>query len=41
MPFDADSPVPHELTADEIQGVVRQFAEATRRALEAGFEVVE
>ncbi|AMM06926.1 NADH:flavin oxidoreductase/NADH oxidase [Streptomyces albidoflavus] len=41
VPFDADSPVPHELTADEIQGVVRQFAEATRRALEAGFEVVE
>ncbi|MFD7890550.1 NADH:flavin oxidoreductase/NADH oxidase, partial [Streptomyces albidoflavus] len=41
VPFDADSPVPHELTADEIPGVVRQFAEATRRALEAGFEVVE
>ncbi|WP_436739875.1 NADH:flavin oxidoreductase/NADH oxidase [Streptomyces sp. BBFR102] len=41
VPFDAGSPVPHELTADEIRDAVRQFAEAARRSLAAGFEVVE
>ncbi|MFG2560075.1 NADH:flavin oxidoreductase/NADH oxidase [Streptomyces sp. NPDC048496] len=34
-------PVPIELTTDEIQEIVGQFAEAARRALDAGFEVVE
>ncbi|MEU0834738.1 NADH:flavin oxidoreductase/NADH oxidase [Streptomyces sp. NPDC005969] len=34
-------PVPIELTTDEIQEIVGQFADAARRALEAGFEVVE
>lgn len=34
-------PVPHELTRDEIAGVVEAFAAAARRALAAGFGVVE
>ena len=32
---------PHKLTVDEIAGVVEAFGAAARRALEAGFEVVE
>lgn len=32
---------PRELTAAEIDGIVDQFAEAARRALDAGFEVLE
>nr|WTB29430.1 NADH:flavin oxidoreductase/NADH oxidase [Streptomyces sp. NBC_00830] len=41
LPFDEGHPVPHELTVDEIHGVVEQFREAARRALDAGFEVAE
>ncbi|WP_156724567.1 NADH:flavin oxidoreductase/NADH oxidase [Streptomyces apocyni] len=41
LPFDEDHPVPTELTTDQIDGIVEQFADATRRALDAGFEVVE
>ena len=33
--------VPHALTLDEIDAVVEQFADAARRALAAGFEVIE
>ena len=33
--------VPHELTADEIRVVVGRFADAARRSLAAGYEVVE
>lgn len=36
-----DFPVPHELTVDEVQALVRKFAEAAERALEAGFKVAE
>ncbi|MFG3342201.1 NADH:flavin oxidoreductase/NADH oxidase [Glycomyces sp. NPDC048151] len=39
--FDGDHAVPHELTVAEIQGVVTAFAEAAKRALAAGYEVVE
>ena len=39
--FDERHPVPDELTVDQIQEVVGQFADAARRALAAGFEVVE
>ncbi|MFC1410553.1 NADH:flavin oxidoreductase/NADH oxidase [Streptacidiphilus sp. N1-12] len=35
------NPAPAELTAEGIAGVVRQFADAARRALAAGFKVVE
>ena len=34
-------PVPHALTVDEIGGIVEAFVAAARRALAAGFEVVE
>ncbi|MFE2941461.1 NADH:flavin oxidoreductase/NADH oxidase [Streptomyces sp. NPDC059255] len=33
--------VPHELTVDEIQRLVRDFADSARRALAAGFQVAE
>jgi 2,4-dienoyl-CoA reductase-like NADH-dependent reductase (Old Yellow Enzyme family) len=39
--FDERHPVPTELTVDQIQAVVGQFADAARRALDAGFEIVE
>ncbi|WP_043735091.1 NADH:flavin oxidoreductase/NADH oxidase [Streptomyces zinciresistens] len=41
IPFAEGHPVPRELTADGIQDVVGQFADAARRALAAGFEVAE
>ncbi|GAA2978055.1 MULTISPECIES: NADH:flavin oxidoreductase/NADH oxidase [Streptomyces] len=41
LPYDEGHPVPAELTTDEIQEVVTQFADAARRALAAGFQVAE
>jgi len=41
LPFDSGSPLPQELTTEQIAGVVRQFADAARRALAAGFQVAE
>lgn len=41
LAFSEAHQVPAELTADQIQDVVGQFRDAARRALEAGFEVVE
>ncbi|WFB06457.1 NADH:flavin oxidoreductase/NADH oxidase [Streptomyces sp. LX-29] len=41
LPFDEEYPEPEELTTDQIQEIVGQFAAAARRALSAGFEVVE
>lgn len=41
LPFDRDWVVPHALGADEIQGIVRAFAEGARRAAAAGFDVIE
>ena len=40
VPF-GDWPAPKEMTRDDIQTVVIQFADAARRSLAAGFEVVE
>ncbi|MGW8380834.1 NADH:flavin oxidoreductase/NADH oxidase [Streptomyces sp. ODS28] len=39
--FDGASTAPDELSQEQIAGIVRDFADAARRALEAGFEVVE
>ncbi|MEL6716082.1 MAG: NADH:flavin oxidoreductase/NADH oxidase, partial [Planctomycetota bacterium] len=39
--YRGDGPVPHELTPEEIRGVVASFADAARRSVEAGFEVIE
>lgn len=33
--------IPHELTVDEIQGIVKKFGEAAYRARQAGFDAVE
>jgi 2,4-dienoyl-CoA reductase-like NADH-dependent reductase (Old Yellow Enzyme family) len=41
VPFDEGHPVPTELSTEDIRAVVRQFTDAARRALAAGFEVVE
>ncbi|MFD6416058.1 NADH:flavin oxidoreductase/NADH oxidase [Streptomyces sp. NPDC060194] len=41
IPFAEGHHVPTELTTDQIADVVRQFADAARRSLAAGFEVVE
>jgi 2,4-dienoyl-CoA reductase-like NADH-dependent reductase (Old Yellow Enzyme family) len=41
IPFDAKSVSPREMTVGDIDAVVAKFAEAARRAFEAGFEVVE
>jgi len=40
-PFSQAHPVPHALTADEIDGVVTAFSAAARRALDASFRVIE
>lgn len=41
VPFREGDPVPHELTADEIHGLVGEFAAAAARAREVGYQVVE
>ncbi len=41
VPFDAGYPVPRELSVEEIQGVVRAFAGTAKRAIDAGFELLE
>ncbi|MGZ3804983.1 MAG: NADH:flavin oxidoreductase/NADH oxidase [Pseudobdellovibrionaceae bacterium] len=39
--FSSEHPVPRELTAKDIESIVEDFAEAAKRSLEAGFEVIE
>jgi 2,4-dienoyl-CoA reductase-like NADH-dependent reductase (Old Yellow Enzyme family) len=41
LSFDESSPRPVEMTKEDMEKVISQFAAATRRSLEAGFEVVE
>ncbi|OJW07117.1 MAG: oxidoreductase [Planctomycetales bacterium 71-10] len=41
IPFDESSPVPHELTVAEIDALVDAFEAAARRALAAGFKMIE
>ena len=41
LPFDAGYPTPHELDPEGIRKIVRAFAEAAGRALQAGFGAVE
>ncbi|MER5352264.1 NADH:flavin oxidoreductase/NADH oxidase [Kitasatospora sp. NPDC002551] len=41
VPFDSARVTPQELTVEQIGEIVRQFADAARRALDAGFQVVE
>lgn len=39
--FDQGYPVPEELTVTEIRTIINAFAAAARRALDAGFEIIE
>ncbi len=39
--FDEESPVPREMTKEDIKEVVSQFADGARRSLAAGFRVIE
>ena len=41
VPFDADTPTPHELSIAEIADRIDAFAHAAQRAVKAGFQVVE
>jgi NADH:flavin oxidoreductase / NADH oxidase family len=41
LPFAEHYPMPRELSRDGIQEIVAAFAEAARRAYEAGFRVLE
>jgi 2,4-dienoyl-CoA reductase-like NADH-dependent reductase (Old Yellow Enzyme family) len=41
LPFHPEDPAPHALTRDEIHCVIESFAAAARRALRAGFHLVE
>lgn len=41
IPFRDGEPVPHELTAGEIEEIAAQFVQSTELALDAGFRVVE
>jgi 2,4-dienoyl-CoA reductase-like NADH-dependent reductase (Old Yellow Enzyme family) len=41
VPFNPGDPEPHELSVAEIRGIVEAFAAAARRALAAGFQLVE
>jgi 2,4-dienoyl-CoA reductase-like NADH-dependent reductase (Old Yellow Enzyme family) len=41
IPFDDGYPVPREMTKGDIDAVARQFADAARRSLDAGFQAIE
>ena len=41
VPSSEGAPVPREMTEEDIQRVIKAFGEATRRAIEAGFDGVE
>ncbi|MET8504908.1 NADH:flavin oxidoreductase/NADH oxidase [Streptomyces sp. NPDC004787] len=41
VPYDDEHQVPTELTVEQIHGVTERFADAARRALAAGFQVLE
>jgi 2,4-dienoyl-CoA reductase-like NADH-dependent reductase (Old Yellow Enzyme family) len=41
IPFADEHNIPHELTEAEIAGIVAAFKAATKRALQAGFKVIE
>jgi len=41
LPFDDAAPLPREMTSQDLEETVSQFAAAARRSLEAGFKVIE
>lgn len=41
IPYNAGDPMPREMTRQDIDAIVKQFAAAARRSLRAGFDAVE
>jgi 2,4-dienoyl-CoA reductase-like NADH-dependent reductase (Old Yellow Enzyme family) len=41
IPFRDDYPLPREMTVEDIRMVIRQFSDAAKRSLDAGFQVIE
>ena len=41
IPYEESERTPHELTAEEIAGLVQAFRDAAKRALDAGFDLIE
>jgi len=42
IPYEAEGkPIPRPLTEDEVESIIRDFGETTRRAIEAGYDGVE
>ena len=41
IPFHHSERIPHELTIEEIKNLVEDFRKATKRAVDAGFDVIE
>ena len=41
VPYDEYHKVPHELTVDEIEQAIQAFVDAAKRAVDAGFDVIE
>lgn len=41
IPFQPGDPIPNALSVGEIRGIVEAFAESARRALAAGFDIIE
>lgn len=41
IPFTTGHPTPKEATSEDLDKIIRQFTEATRRALKAGFQIIE
>ena len=41
VPFSPDLPTPHELSVEGIKRIVRDFANAAKRSIEVGFDVIE
>ena len=41
IPYQSSERIPHELSIDEIKQLVDDFRQATKRAVEAGFDVIE
>ena len=41
IPYSEEERIPHELTIEEIKKLVQDFQDAAKRALEAGFDLIE
>ena len=41
IPYSENERIPHELTVEEIQNLVKSFKDAAKRAIDAGFDLIE